>query len=196
MPVISCIDIPEGWIAVWHVTESCDELAGLCSCADRETGAGYRSEGRRREWYAWRALLRSLEGDVEVSYDGCGAPYIEGRADVFISVSHTGDYVAVMLSDHRCGLDLEMADRDFARVKSRYISSDEERFLSMAYAEAILWCAKEAAYKWNNENGLELRDDIKVLSVEDDGSINAAVKGVGVKMKYSVDNGIVMVWTE
>ena len=196
MPVISRINIHKGWIAVWLVTESCDELAALCSCADRRTGAGYRNEGRRREWYAWRALLRSIEGDVDVSYDGCGAPYIEGRAGVFISVSHTGDYVAVMLSDHRCGLDVEMADRDFSRVKARYISSDEEKFLGMAYAEAILWCTKEAAYKWNNENAIELRDDIKVLSVGNDGSINVAVKGVGVEMQYSVDNGIVMVWTK
>ena len=203
------------------------EFAALCSAADRAAGERYAREGRRREWYAWRALLRSIEGNVEVGYDTVGAPVVLGRSGTYISVSHTEGYVAVMLADRPCGLDIELAGRDFARAVGRCANREEvSLFGGRAYAGAVLWCAKEAAYKWRRREGVDLKRDICIEAVDEEratgvgpfadvmsgsdsacamgkemgpaaeGSLSVNVTGERVAMRYSVGGGLVMVWTE
>ncbi len=217
MPLISRIPFPGGWVALWHIAEGCGELAALCSPEDAARGEAFSKEARRRGWYAWRALLREVEGDVEVGYAPSGAPFIVGRPDQHISVSHAGDYAAVMVSERRCGVDIERLDRNFERVAARYLSPEEEALLPEVspWTLAVAWSAKEAAYKWYGEQEVDLLKDIRLLSLEQAGAagsegnqlfpwsdsllsgrLTVCVRGTTAAMSYNAGDGMAAVWTE
>lgn len=81
---------------------------------DRRRYAGFRSEKRRREFLAGRALLQRLG----VKFDSAphGGIRAQGRAGA--SVAHARGWVAcVVVSAGRPGIDIEpMIERDFARL--------------------------------------------------------------------------------
>lgn len=76
---------------------------------DRRRYAGFRSEKRRREFLAGRALLQQLGSTADSGPDG-----IVPKA----SVSHARGWVAcVVVSSGRPGIDIEpMIDRDFDKL--------------------------------------------------------------------------------
>lgn len=73
------------------------------------------------------------------------------RSGRHIAVSHAGGYAALMLCDVPCGLDIERADRDFTKTEERFLAPDERKLLESAggLSAGIVWCAKEALYKWS-----------------------------------------------
>lgn len=156
---------------------------------DREwvVSQGFGSESRRREWLSWRVALReSLREEpfcgvggeeLEIAYSDIGAPYIVGSPHIYIGVSHAKDRVLVVLSHHRCGVDIEFLGRDFASVRSRYISQAESQIIEgVEYGEALAWCVKEAAYKYSGQRGLDFLRDIEIVE------INAHSKEVKVRI--------------
>lgn len=65
-------------------------------------------------------------------------------AEVFCSISHTGDFGMVALSQFPVGIDVEIKDRVREPIVAR-VSSPQE--IQEAPSIAHLWSAKEAAYK-------------------------------------------------
>lgn len=120
---------------------------------------------RRAEWLAWRAIVRERLGrDVSITYDPVGAPQVDVG---HIGVSHTKDWVAVVWSsERRCAVDIESASRDVSHVSSRFVSKEEHRLsdTSNPLFTISVWCAKEALYKYAGEPGLDLLNDIRIVS--------------------------------
>ena len=83
-------------------------------------------------------------------------------------VSHAGGYAALMLCDVPCGLDIERADRDFTKTEERFLAPDERKLLESAggLSAGIVWCAKEALYKWSGLGGLDWLRDIRVTKID------------------------------
>ncbi len=160
-----------------------------------------RSAKRQAEVASWRSLLRSTFSITsDILYHPSGAPYIFGY-EGFISVSHSSEYVAVMISEVPCAVDIESISRNFERVSSRYVSTFESELIADGAKEKplllpILWSAKEVLYKLSPLDGLDLLDDLHILSIENC-LIHGSVKGVDgvVEMSYSVQNEHVIVCT-
>lgn len=131
----------------------------------------FGAERRRREWLSWRVHLRRElarspfcgvgAATLEIEYDENGAPRIVG-SDIYIGVTHTSHYVAVMLSTSKCGIDMESVGRNFGRVAHKYLSEVDQ---SYPLALAIGWCTKEAAYKYGAITGVDFGRDIKILGI-------------------------------
>lgn len=134
--------------------------------SDLQSAEALHSPSRRTERLAWRALLRKAEPQATVEYDADGRPRIENSRFRFISVAHCRDCVVVMLSNERCGVDVERLDRNFDRAAERYIHPDERRLCHEEWWPAALWCAKEAIYKATQSKGLMLRDEVRITSFE------------------------------
>lgn len=120
-----------------------------------------RRSAREAETAAWRAIVRSELGDTLLYYNTLGAPCVEGS---YISVSHGGGYVGVAFDEEPCGLDIERADREFAKVYDKYASEAEKQFDA-----GSVWCAKEAVYKLFGQRGrdlVNLKNDIRVKSFD------------------------------
>lgn len=142
------------------------ELLALSGDAERRIVADFGTEARRREALMWRYIVhRELGSDAKIAYNNNGAPVLENRAE-HISVSHSADFVAVIISNQRCAIDIERLDRNFERVATRYMRPDEENLSSDERLRAVVWCAKEALYKYAGERGLDLLHDIKLLAVD------------------------------
>lgn len=122
-------------------------------------------ERRQKETLAWHAAARELLGyDAEFSHTPSGAPQIISDSR-HISVSHSRSFVAVIISEHRCAIDIEELGRNFERVSPHFLR-EEELALCGDDAEflAAAWCAKETLYKYHRTGGISLLDDITILS--------------------------------
>lgn len=154
-----------------------------------------KSKKRQMEVASWRELLRSGFGiTCDVLYHPSGAPYLVG-SEYFISVSHSSSFVAIILSDSACAIDIESISRDFKRVSSRYVTPSEALLLpNEPLLLPILWSAKEVLYKLSSLDGLDLLKDINILSIEGN-LIRGRVEGCDgeVAMSYEIRNGHVIV---
>lgn len=148
------------------------EESPLLTDGDKEFLSGLTAPSRRAQWATARKLLRhALGADAELRYASSGAlilakPIGEVR---FVSISHTSEQVAVMLSRSRCGVDIEQTDRHFSKVASRYITHEErEQFEALVgeQFEALLWSAKEALYKYGAHEGLDFLQDMIVTAID------------------------------
>ena len=133
---------------------------------DLELVARFTSEHRRCEALAWRGVVRrELGNDCKIGYDEWGAPTVDtvGR---YISISHCDKFVAVLISDRPCGVDIESCNRNFERVASRYMSQTEMVLSADKDWAAMVWSAKEALYKLHRKGGIDFLKDIKVVSYD------------------------------
>lgn len=135
-------------------------LRGDATSDDLAVVDNFSNEGRRCEVLAWRAILRrELGKQVEISYDEFGAPQVD-TPNINISISHSKDAVAVLISERPCAIDIESLNRDFRRVASRYLSAREYEMAERYDLFAEMWSAKEALYKFYRKGGVDLICDI------------------------------------
>ena len=144
-----------GGVAIWHITESSDELYTLLATHRYDVQlADKKNEGRRAEWLAVRLLVKELFGDdCEVAYHPTGRPYLKG-SDIHISISHTKGYAAVAYhSTSPIGMDIELISSRVERIASRFTSSEESAYIDSCEASEremyhlINWSGKETLYK-------------------------------------------------
>ena len=155
--------------------------------ADLRAVEQFASASRRREVLAWRAIVRRELGEtVAISHDEYGAPRVD-VPNLYISVSHSRDRVAVLFADRRCAVDVESAERDFCKVASRYLSDKECQIAQQYGLYAEMWSAKEALYKYHRKGGLDLVRDITISSYEPgSGVLKGSIRGgetIDVKVK-------------
>ena len=152
------------------VTEA--EESPLLTESDREYLATLSAPSRRAQWSTARTILRRELGEkAELRYTSSGALVLaKPIGDICsISVSHTSEWVAVLLSGSRCGVDIELLDRNFSKVASRYISHEERERLSEKVGEqfeALMWSAKEAIYKYGAHEGFDFLRDLVVTDID------------------------------
>ena len=133
---------------------------------ERAEAAAFGSERRRAEFLGWRALVRrELGTDVQIGYDAVGAPVLTG-SDCCISVAHCAGRIAVCISPERCAVDIEPASRNFSRAESRYMTPSEQALSDEPLWPGIVWCAKEALYKYAGRRALDFQKDLRIGSAD------------------------------
>ena len=99
-------------------------------------------------------LKKALENegitDFELCYKGREKPYLSGREDVFFNISHSGEMVALGISDKEIGVDIEKV-REFKDPLIRYVFNDTDisfaKNLPPKWAYTRLWTIKESLMK-------------------------------------------------
>ncbi len=103
---------------------------------------------RRAERDAVEALVYAALGDNAVlEHNSDGAPYIVGRPEVYISVSHSRHMAALALASEDVGIDIEEPRPQLLRVAARFLSPHERDHYSTPERILEAWTIKEAAYK-------------------------------------------------
>ena len=155
--------IPALWI---EPPMSAEEAARWTTSEERTQAAAFASERRRAEFLSWRAVVRrELGADVRIAYDSLGAPVVTDLP-VHISVSHCAGRIAVCASPDRCAVDIEPETRNFSRAVSRYLTPEEKSLSGDPFWTGIVWCAKEALYKYSGRRELDFRRDLRVEQVD------------------------------
>lgn len=155
-------------IGVWQITETEEELRELASVPsdEMEEISFITNESMRKQRLAVRALLCELFGEkVYLSHHDNGKPYLENMV-TNISITHTTNYVAVILNDNEdVGIDMESLARDFSVVERKALSEDEIDDLDDDKRNeqlAIYWCAKEAIFKRVSTYNVDFAEQIEV----------------------------------
>ena len=63
-------------------------------------------------------------------------------------------------------MDIEPASRDFSRAESRYTTPSERALSDDPLWPGIVWCAKEALYKYSGRRELDFRKDLRIESAD------------------------------
>ncbi len=171
-------------IAVWKIEETEEELRELSAAPtdEMEEISFIKSESLRKQRLAVRALLNELfEEKVYLSHHDNGKPYLENSV-TNISITHTTNYVAVILNDNEdVGIDIESLDRDFSVVERKALSDDELEDIEDIEDQkdknehlAIYWCSKEAIFKLVSQYNVDYAEQIEIerFRVREEGTIS------------------------
>jgi len=103
-------------------------------------------------------------------------PYLRNEQYHF-SISHCGDYAAAIVSsDQRVGVDIEIASGKAEKIKHKFLTQNEQLIFSLTSNDSItagadlatlLWCAKESVYKWFGDGGVDFRKHIQLEGIHD-----------------------------
>ena len=178
--------------AVPPVYLCCDTLI---TASDVASASRFQNDKRRREHLAWRRVVRNELGrGVVIDYNEVGAPVVD-TPNTHISVAHGGERVAVAIADEPVGVDIESLDRNYERVKSRFMSPAEEALSDMEEWPAMVWTAKEAIYKLYGKREVDLTEDIHIIGLNTETmTLSAEVrdtKGIVVEVRI-IDNNVVV----
>lgn len=173
MPIYKTITIPDGLIGVWHLTEFSADLFPNFSTKELSDPAflNYTHEKRKVEWLATRVLIKQLIGlDFSITYARTGKPVLDHAIYKHLSISHSYDFVAVILHKHmNVGLDIESISRNYNPIEKRYLSDNELiQVNKIPRNQCLYWCAKEAVFKLVPEDGIEFRHQIQIPSFNPD----------------------------
>ena len=172
-------------IAIWDMQESLEEL--MQQSIDISTPDFY-NEKREKEYLVSQLLLKEIAPKTKITYNKYGAPGLENGKH--ISISHSKNLVAIIFSKQKVGLDIEKISEKPLRLASKFISEDEHQNLTEEKA-TLIWCVKEAIFKWDQKGNVDFKKDIKIKEFEimEKGDISCTFKGEKIIVNYrKIDN--------
>lgn len=93
---------------------------------------------------AYRELIKKPPTPTMLSHYEDGKPYFKGAEDIKVSISHSGEYFVIGLSQSEIGLDIqENKEIDYKKISARYgiecsSINDFYRYFTLAEAQAKL----------------------------------------------------------
>jgi 4'-phosphopantetheinyl transferase len=180
MGVISNTTTQNCIIAIWEITETLEELLQLSNTIST---ADFNTKKRKKEWIASRLLLNEINPKYSISYNKFGAPELSnGR---FISISHSKGLVAIIISQQKVGLDIEEISEKALRISSKFVSKNNLKALTAEKA-TLIWCCKEAVFKWYQKGEVDFIADIKLHPFEsmEKGEIRAEFRNTQLILNY------------
>lgn len=159
-------------LLVWKVSESLDELRNgtLLTPQNEFRYNGMKSTAHQCAFISVRHLL-ALAGytDGDLLYDEFGKPHLaDGK---HISISHSHNFAAVIISDKTVGVDLEWAREKIIRIATKF-AANEMPFLQnrsnddLILCLTVIWGVKESIFKIRNEPGISFQHHVRVLPFE------------------------------
>ena len=184
MPVIKNIQENNCQIAIWKMNKSLDDLIKLSNKIDN---LKFKTEKRKNEFLSSRLLLNKLLPNTIVSYNTYGAPEIDD--DNFISISHSKNLTAIIISKNKVGLDIEKISEKALKLSSKFIAKDQHKPLSKEKA-TLIWCCKETVYKWFQKGKINFVADIKInpFIIKDEGSLIVEFRNQQLTLYYKKIN--------
>lgn len=193
-------------IGLWKMEEPSEVLYDktVLSDSDKVRYATFGNERRKSEFLAVRNILLHLAGqNVEVDYNKHGKPFLAGH-NKFISISHSQDFAAVILSDVDMGIDVESVSRKIERIAARFLSTQELEWINdltdSHLTKIIAWCAKEAIYKMMGQTDVEFREQIAIQAFNpaNDSTFDAwfthPTKNANIRANFERVENNVVVW--
>ena len=154
-------------LGVWRIEEDEGQLLKLSGVIEQPT---FANQVRKLEYLAVRsmALAMGIQGTA-IAYLTSGKPYLIDSSQS-ISISHTKNYVAVMLSTlEQIGVDIEHRSERVRKIRHKFMHPDEENRLKntsnpMDETVALLlhWCAKEALFKAVPEEAVDFAQELRI----------------------------------
>jgi len=154
---------------VWKITETEEELWDLLPqhAEDKifvNTVSVYHPQ-RRIEMLASRALIKKLLGfEHKIIYNG-RIPGIANK-ELYISISHSHEYVAVTISESlEVGVDVQRISDKVKKVAHKFVHTEEWAMIKdeneLEYLN-LLWAAKECLYKLYKHGDITFNEHLHI----------------------------------
>jgi phosphopantetheinyl transferase len=209
MPIIKKIETSFGMLGIWQLSESSEELLRDFDFSLKEKAEFKKrtSENRKKEYLASRMLLKELVGKkTHINYSKTGQPGIDIK-NRHISISHSPDFLGILISDKAVGLDIENTNRKIERIEKRFLCKEEQDFLKQtenpAIEKILYWSAKEAIFKCSAEAGIQFNEQIRIKPFQLKktgkcyGTLNTSDSTVRYKLEYFfLEKNVVICCTE
>jgi phosphopantetheinyl transferase len=179
MPLLKKIEIGNGILLLWEMTESAAFLVKTFPEALTDPVFNkISSPKRQQEWLAVRGLIKAAGCRPEqLSYFQTGQPRIDHPDYNQISISHSDKLAGLFLHEkYPVGLDIENSKRNFLRVEGKYLSPGE-RILAHAIpnGHGLFWCIKEAVFKAAGIPGIFFAEQI-CISLNSESRLTATLR--------------------
>lgn len=133
---------------------------------------------KRLQHLAGRYLLRYLFPDFPfelIRIADTRKPFLENDAYHF-SISHCGDFAAAIVSsDKRVGVDVEIFSEKIWRVKDKFINKIENVNISRFAPDnhlgkyiTLMWSCKESIFKWYGNGQLDFKKHMQMQAIHYD----------------------------
>ncbi len=140
---------------------------------EKSAGESYQQISNAAHYLLKNELARYLSLDADeivIAKDEKGCPYIYGRTDIFISISHCNGYIMCAFSDNKIGVDIELIKKRRKSVESRVLTDNEISLLNIADDEDrafyTLWTLKESYLKAIGTGFADNAKDVEFFSLE------------------------------
>lgn len=180
MPLAHKLKFSNCIIAIWNTTESLDDLKKESDISDVYI---FKSEKRKKEIFSRNLLLNKIIPEAKISYNNFGAPQINTSDN--ISISHSKNLVAIGFSKLKIGIDIQKISEKALSLSPRFICESNLNNLSIEKA-TLLWCCKEAIYKWHQKGSVNFKSDIYIYPFElrTSGTVSANFKTEKLSLSY------------
>jgi 4'-phosphopantetheinyl transferase len=183
--------------ALWKIEEQAEELYNQLQLDEQEKAyVEQLSHGKRHlHWLGTRVLLRKMlntEEYIDCKVDAHGKPYLV-HLPYHISLSHSFDYAAVMISKTRpVGIDIEQIKEKVERIANKFMGPEELAFIHDQHKIQqlyVCWCAKEAVYKCHGQKEVSFAENISLepFNFDKEGRVVAHFNKDMIKLDYQVD---------
>lgn len=181
--------------AIWKIEEEADDLYNQLQLDEQEKAYYEKLKiGKRNlHWLGTRVLLRKMlrtDEYIDCKVDAHGKPYLV-NLPYHISLSHSFDYAAVMISKEPVGIDIEQVKEKVERIAHKFMRPEELGFLderqkiNQLY---VCWCAKEAVYKCHGQKEISFVNNIWLdpFEFEGHGAVTANLNKGDISRRYTV----------
>ena len=170
MPIHIIKSIFDSSILIWKIVESEDYLRSDIklteNCENRLNTI--KSEQKRKQFLSIRKLFSFNNISLsELVYDSNGAPYLKNGKK--ISISHTNNYAALVISDYNIGIDIQDYREKIISISDKFISAYERQIIDVNSVKelTLIWCIKESVFKIYKKPGLSFKKNIIIESFSD-----------------------------
>ena len=165
MPVIEDFNVSsKSRYVLWEITENYETLfAGIeLDSNSKQLLSQKKSETHKNQFLAVRYLLKYLSIDLHnLNYDSFGKPFFENNYK--ISISHSGLYVAIIISDSAVGIDIETINDRILKIKSKFLETELNYPLELNIETLLVyWNIKESVFKAVDKTGIDFKENILV----------------------------------
>jgi len=175
---------PNTKLYLWKISEDFDTLFREVRLKDSSLARleGMKSESHQKGFLAVRMILQHLEyTDFDLLYDEFGKPHLKPQGcsikDLELSISHSHDFSAIVISEQKVGLDLEQLKNKILKIAPRFMDISHLENLSTEEKikkATVIWGIKESIFKLKNEVGISFSDHISENKFTFDDKITTA----------------------
>ena len=179
MPLLLKKEENNSIILIWRISESLEDLIKLSNKTD---SSHLKNKKRKKEFLACRILLSCFNKNLRISYSKNGSPSLNNHQH--ISISHSGDLVCIIIAEKEIGIDIQRISEKTLKIKDKFINAHH---LKLQKEEStIIWCIKEAVFKFHKSGNLDFKKDIVVpqFIAKDNGEMNINFKKNILKSYY------------
>lgn len=167
-------------VLIWHITESFEDLFDEVYLKDISLIRlnNMKALSHQKGFLSIRKLLQEVGySDEDLFYDTTGKPNLnDGKT---ISITHSFDFSAIIISDRATGIDLEMQREKIIAIAEKFMETEfdflpQNKEKDFIQKSTVIWGAKEAIFKIENKPGISFKDHISVFPFEmSEGKTNA-----------------------